>query len=75
MEKLIGGLVPAGQARIADFVAEVVGNWDTRTITERLELRIGPDLQYVRINGTLVGFIVGGLVYAVLHAIFGHVSF
>ncbi len=75
VEGLIGGLVPAGRARIADFVAEVVGNWDTRTITERLELRIGPDLQYVRINGTLVGFIVGGLVYAVLHATFGHVSF
>jgi uncharacterized membrane-anchored protein YjiN (DUF445 family) len=72
---MVGGLIPAGQARIADFVAEVVGGWDTKTITEKLELRIGPDLQYVRINGTLVGFVVGGLVYAVLRATFGHVSF
>lgn len=72
---LIGGLVPAGQAQIAGFVADVVGGWDSATITEKLELRIGPDLQYVRINGTLVGFVVGGLAYAVLRAMFGTVSF
>jgi len=52
-----------------------VSGWDARTITEKLELRIGPDLQYVRINGTVVGFVVGGLVYAVLRATFGTVSF
>ena len=72
---LIGGLIPAGQVKIADFVADVVAGWDSRTITERLEMRIGPDLQYVRINGTLVGFVVGGLAYAVLHAIFGPTAF
>ncbi len=72
---LIGGLIPAGQIKIADFVSDVVAGWDSKTITERLELRIGPDLQYVRINGTIVGFIVGGLAYAVLHAIFGPTAF
>jgi uncharacterized membrane-anchored protein YjiN (DUF445 family) len=75
VEGMIGGLIPAGQARIAAFVGDVVGGWDAKTITGKLELRIGPDLQYVRINGTLVGFVVGGLVYAVLRATFGHVSF
>jgi uncharacterized membrane-anchored protein YjiN (DUF445 family) len=52
-----------------------VAGWDTATITERLELRVGKDLQYVRVNGTLVGFLVGGLLYAVLLAAFGRVSF
>ena len=75
VQDLVGGLIPAGQAQIAEFVAEVVGGWDAKTITEKVELRIGPDLQYVRINGTLVGFVVGGLAYAVLRAIFGTVSF
>jgi uncharacterized membrane-anchored protein YjiN (DUF445 family) len=75
IQGLVGGLIPAGQLKIADFVAEVVAGWDTRTITDRLELRIGPDLQYVRINGTIVGFIVGGLAYAVLRAIFGPTAF
>ena len=53
----------------------MIGNWDAATITEKLELRVGRDLQYVRINGTLVGFLLGGLVYAVLRATFGTVSF
>ena len=57
------------------FIAEVVGNWDSATITEKLELRVGSDLQYVRVNGTLVGFLVGGLLYAVLRALFGPVAF
>ena len=38
---------------------------------EKLELRVGKDLQYVRINGTLVGFLVGGLIYAVTRGVFG----
>ena len=75
VQGLVGGLIPAGQTKIADFVAEVVAGWDAKTITEQLELRIGPDLQYVRINGTLVGFVVGGLAYAALRAMFGTVAF
>jgi len=74
-QSIVGGLIPAGQLKIADFVADVVTAWDARTITEKLELRIGPDLQYVRINGTLVGFVVGGLVYVILRATFGPVAF
>jgi uncharacterized membrane-anchored protein YjiN (DUF445 family) len=53
----------------------VVGGWDTATITDRLELRVGRDLQYVRMNGTLVGFLAGGVLFAVLTAVFGHVAF
>ncbi len=74
-EAIIGRLLPAAQVQLADFIADVVAHWDTATITDRLELRVGGDLQYVRINGTLVGFLVGGLVYAVLRLAFGYVSF
>ncbi len=72
---IAASLLPAAQTQLADFIAEVVANWDSDTIVERLELRVGRDLQYVRINGTLVGFLVGGLVYAALRATFGTVSF
>ncbi len=75
VEGVIAPLLPSAQARMENFIAEVVGGWDARTITDRLELRVGRDLQYVRINGTLVGFLVGGLVWAVLRATFGHVAF
>ncbi|MEO9188772.1 MAG: DUF445 domain-containing protein [Acetobacteraceae bacterium] len=74
-EGIVRTLLPAAQTRIADFIATVVGHWDTATITEKLELRIGKDLQFVRVNGTLVGFLVGGALYAVLKAGFGVAAF
>jgi uncharacterized membrane-anchored protein YjiN (DUF445 family) len=72
---IIAELLPAAREQLSAFIARVVGNWDAATITDRLELRVGKDLQYVRMNGTLVGFLVGGLLYAALRAAFGHVSF
>ena len=74
-ESIAGTLLPAAQAQLSEFIAGVVARWDAQTITDKLELRVGRDLQYVRINGTIVGFLVGGFLYAVLHAIFGRVSF
>jgi uncharacterized membrane-anchored protein YjiN (DUF445 family) len=68
-------LMPAAQTQIAAFIADVISSWDTATLVDRLELRVGRDLQYVRMNGTLVGFLVGGLAYAALVAVFGHVAF
>ncbi|MDR3536232.1 MAG: DUF445 domain-containing protein [Acetobacteraceae bacterium] len=75
VDGVIGSLLPSAQVRLADFIAQVVAGWDTATITDRLELRVGKDLQYVRVNGTLVGFLVGGALFALLNALFGHVSF
>ncbi len=75
VESVVTPLMPAARERLETFIASVIGGWDARTITERLELRVGTDLQYVRINGTLVGFLVGGLVWAILRATFGHVAF
>jgi uncharacterized membrane-anchored protein YjiN (DUF445 family) len=70
-EGVVVSFLPAAQAQVSGFIADVVGNWDSATITEKLELRVGSDLQYVRVNGTLVGFLVGGLLYVVLRAAFG----
>jgi uncharacterized membrane-anchored protein YjiN (DUF445 family) len=51
------------RAQLARFIIEVVRQWDTKTFAERLELVVGRDLQYIRINGTLVGGAVGCLLY------------
>ncbi len=75
VERVVAGLLPSAQVSVSGFIAGVVANWDAATITERLELRIGGDLQYVRVNGTLVGFLVGGVLYALLRALFGPVAF
>jgi uncharacterized membrane-anchored protein YjiN (DUF445 family) len=69
LEAIAGTLLPTAQAQLAEFIAGVVARWDAKTITDKLELSVGRDLQYVRINGTLVGFLAGGVVYAVLHAL------
>ncbi len=74
-ERLIATVLPAARAQLAGFIAQVVAGWDTAQVTEKIELRVGRDLQYVRMNGTLVGFLVGGALFAVLTAVFGRVSF
>jgi uncharacterized membrane-anchored protein YjiN (DUF445 family) len=52
---------------IVRLVSETVKRWDATTVTERIEGAVGRDLQFIRINGTLVG----GLVGLVLHAVNG----
>jgi uncharacterized membrane-anchored protein YjiN (DUF445 family) len=73
-EQVLIALLPNARAQLSDFIAGVVRSWDTATVTEKIELRVGKDLQYVRINGTLVGFLVGGALFAALTAIFGKVA-
>ena len=48
---------------IGGFVAQVVASWDAEAVTTRLELQVGRDLQFIRINGTLVGGTVGLLIF------------
>lgn len=73
-EGVLMTLLPSAQAQISDFIASVVANWDAATVAEKIELRVGRDLQYVRMNGTLVGFLAGGALFALLTAVFGRVA-
>ncbi len=75
VEGIVVTVLPSAQQTLSKFIGDVVSQWDTATLVDRLELRVGKDLQYVRVNGTVVGFLVGGLVYAVLRAVFGSASF
>lgn len=63
-EAMLVPLIPSAQAQLAEFIAQVVRGWNTAEVTDKIELRVGRDLQYVRMNGTLVGALVGGLLYA-----------
>ena len=49
---------------VARLVSETIRKWDSQTIVDKLEINVGRDLQYIRLNGT----IIGGLVGLVLHA-------
>lgn len=50
--------------QIAALISEVVRGWDAQEVSDRIEIEIGRDLQFIRINGALVGGIVGVLLYA-----------
>jgi uncharacterized membrane-anchored protein YjiN (DUF445 family) len=50
---------------IGIFITEVVKSWDTEVLSERLELAVGSDLQYIRMNGTIVGAIAGCLIFLI----------
>jgi uncharacterized membrane-anchored protein YjiN (DUF445 family) len=62
IEAMATAVIP-WRAELAQFIIEVVRQWDTKSFTERLELVVGRDLQYIRVTGTLVGGLVGGLLY------------
>jgi uncharacterized membrane-anchored protein YjiN (DUF445 family) len=59
---ILRALLPR-RAEIGAYVTQVVHNWDSDTLVNRLELQVGKDLQYIRINGTLVGGLVGLLIF------------
>jgi len=50
---------------IGDLISSTVKSWDGKEVSEKLELEIGKDLQYIRINGTLVGGVIGLIIYGV----------
>ncbi|GAA4010815.1 DUF445 domain-containing protein [Sphingomonas swuensis] len=61
--RAVAGMAASYGGSIVSLVSDTIRGWDARTVTDRLESAVGRDLQYIRINGTLVG----GLVGLVLH--------
>jgi uncharacterized membrane-anchored protein YjiN (DUF445 family) len=62
------GLVDPWRGQIGAFIADVVRGWDAAMVVDRIELAVGRDLQYIRINGTVVGALVGCLLFLLEHA-------
>ncbi|MCP1659886.1 DUF445 domain-containing protein [Neisseria perflava] len=62
---LVRDFVGRYKDKVAQFVADKVKSWDSAQMTDKLELSVGKDLQYIRINGTLVGGLVGLVIYCV----------
>jgi uncharacterized membrane-anchored protein YjiN (DUF445 family) len=58
-------LVDRYQSEVADLIAHTVASWDPDVTSRRVELAIGRDLQFIRINGTLVGGLAGMAIYLI----------
>ena len=63
--RAVVGMAASYGGSIVTLVSETIRGWDARTVTARLESAVGRDLQYIRINGTLVGGLVGLILYVV----------
>lgn len=49
------------------LISSTVGNWQGKELSNKLELEVGKDLQFIRVNGTLVGGLVGLIIYTITH--------
>ena len=56
---------------VTSIISETVERWDADEASDKIELMVGKDLQYIRLNGTVVGALAGLLIYTVSHLIFG----
>jgi len=54
---------------IVELVSGTIARWDGEETSRRLELLLGPDLQFIRINGTVVGGLAGLCLHAVAQAL------
>jgi uncharacterized membrane-anchored protein YjiN (DUF445 family) len=56
---------------IASIITDTVDRWDPEETTEKIELLVGRDLQYIRLNGTVVGALAGLVIFTIAHALLG----
>jgi uncharacterized membrane-anchored protein YjiN (DUF445 family) len=67
--KALPALVEENKAQIGRFIEDRINDWHADKFATEMEREIGRDLQYIRINGTIVGGLVGLLIYTVSHAL------
>ncbi|HYW29906.1 MAG TPA: DUF445 domain-containing protein [Gemmatimonas sp.] len=67
--ELVTYAVEQAREEVAKLIATTVEAWDANATSQKIELQIGRDLQFIRINGTIVGGLVGVLLYAVARII------
>ncbi len=64
-ENLVRGLIAQARPRAAEHIATTVASWDDAAMTAEMERAVGRDLQYIRINGTLIGAAAGLLLFMI----------
>jgi uncharacterized membrane-anchored protein YjiN (DUF445 family) len=69
-ERAASYVVEHYRGEVANLIATTVERWDADATSRKLELQVGRDLQFIRINGTIVGGLAGLLIYTVSQQIF-----
>ncbi|MEQ4519594.1 DUF445 domain-containing protein [Pseudarthrobacter sp. B907] len=66
-----GYLVNNYRADIAGVITDTVARWDAEETSQKIELQVGKDLQFIRINGTVVGALAGLAIFTAANLVFG----
>jgi uncharacterized membrane-anchored protein YjiN (DUF445 family) len=61
----VGYVIRTYGSEIVSVISDTIERWDGREAAARIELHVGRDLQFIRINGTVVGALVGLVIHAV----------
>ncbi|MFD9045692.1 DUF445 domain-containing protein [Streptomyces zaomyceticus] len=64
-------VVTTYRGEITSLITDTVAGWDATQTSKKIEANIGRDLQFIRINGTVVGALAGLLIYTVSHGVGG----
>ena len=59
--QVIGDLRPL----LGGYVADVIAGWEPEEMIERFEAQLGPDLQFIRVNGAILGALIGGVLFGI----------
>lgn len=62
-------MVLKNRQEIETLISNTVESWEGKELSEKLELEVGKDLQFIRVNGTLVGGLVGLIIHTVTHLV------
>jgi uncharacterized membrane-anchored protein YjiN (DUF445 family) len=65
LQRLTGHVISNYADDLAGVISATVQRWDTEQTSHRLELQVGRDLQFIRINGTVVGALAGLAIYTI----------
>lgn len=69
IEGIVVDYIAPWRAQIGEYITDVVRSWDGPKIAETIELQVGKDLQYIRINGTVVGALIGAALFLIANGI------
>lgn len=70
IEQIVVYLAAVGTSQLGDLIAQTVDEWSAKEAADRIEPHVGRDLQFVRINGTLVGGLAGLIIFFISETFF-----
>lgn len=74
IQRVVVDYIAPWRAQIGDYITDVVKSWDGPTVAETIELQVGSDLQYIRINGTVLGALIGAILFLIAESLPGLIA-